>query len=200
MKRKQLEQCAWEQTPASQRRDKVELTTMRGTTTKKLTGNSREVIVFDPSGDTPGTMEPFVPLWSLYNDELQQRCLFGKIPRLHSPYHRTRPDYTSSIEGDPQPPGSIGGARKKKSSKQLDREVAQALAGRSSDTGSAFYDFLLERFPSGDVPWPWVEKILKGHGTSMPLMIGLGKEDAEQYGIRQGKPADVHQLARFLGY
>jgi hypothetical protein len=23
---------------------------------------------------------------------------------------------------------------------------------------------------------------------------------AEQYGIRQGKPADVHQLARFLGY
>ena len=201
MKRKQLEQCAWEQTPASQRRDKVERTSvMRGeTTVKKLTGNSREVIVFDPSGDTPGTMEPFVPLWSLYNDELQQRCLFGRIPKLHAPYHRTRPDYTSSIEGDPLPP-KISGARKKKTGRQLDREVAQALAGQSSDTGSAFYDFLLERFPSGDVPWPWVQKILKGHDVPLPLMIGLGKEDAAQYGIQQGKPADVHQLARFLGY
>lgn len=198
MKRKQLEQCAWEQTPARQRRDKVELTTMRGTTTKKLTGNSREIIVFDPSGDTPGTMEPFVPLWSLYNDELQQRCLFGKIPRLHAPYHRTRPDYTSSIEGDPAP--KIAGARKKKTARQLDREVAAALAGQPSETGSAFYDFLLERFPSGDVPWPWVQKILKGHGVPLPLMIGLGKEDAAQYGIQQGKAADVHQLARFLGY
>ena len=118
MKRKQLEQCAWENTPASQRRDEVELTTMKGTKPKKLTGSSREVIVFDPSGHTPGTMEPFVPLWSLYNDELQQRCLFGKIPRLHAPYHRTRPDYTSSIEGDPSPPGPSG-ARKKKSAKQV---------------------------------------------------------------------------------
>ena len=203
MKRKQLEQCAWEQTPASQRRDKVEQTSsMRGTTKiRKLTGNSREIVVFDPSGDTPGSMEPFVPLWSLYNDELQQRCLFGRIPKLHAPYHRSRPDYTSSIEGDPAPrTGVIGGARKKKTSRQLDREVAAALTGQASDTGSAFYDFLLERFPSGDVPWPWVQKILKGHGVPLPLMIGIGKEDAEQYGIRQGKPADVHQLARFLGY
>jgi len=270
MKRKQLEQCAWEQTPASQRRDKVELTTMRGTTTKKLTGNSREIIVFDPSGTTPGSMEPFVPLWSLYNDELQQRCLFGRIPKLRAPYHRTRPDYTSSVEGDEPPTTSgarmkrspspssptahhknqirmaldlykrrgewdgtsvqearqvlaragyawepwvreevlryakiqqpVSGARKKKSPAQLDREIAQALAGQPSETGSAFYDFLLERFPGGDVPWPWVQKILKGHGVPLPLMIGLGKEDAEQYGIRQGKAADVHQLARFLGY
>jgi hypothetical protein len=34
----------------------------------------------------------------------------------------------------------------------------------------------------------------------LPLMIGLGKEEAAQYGIQQGKTADVHQLARFLGY
>lgn len=93
-----------------------------------------------------------------------------------------------------------GHATVKKTPRQLDREIAAALAGQPSETGSAFYDFLLERFPSGDVPWSWVAKILKEHKVPLPLMIGLGKEEAEQYGIRQGKPADVHQLARFLGY
>jgi hypothetical protein len=88
----------------------------------------------------------------------------------------------------------------KKSARQLDREIAATLAGQSSNTGSAFYDFLLERFPNGDVPWPWVQKILKGHGVPLPLMIGLGKEHAAEYGIRQGKSADVHRLARYLGY
>lgn len=267
MNRKQLEQCAWDQTPASQRRSKVELTTMRGTTTRKLNGNSREIVVQDPSRSHWG--EDFMPLWALYNDELQQRCLFGRIPRLHAPYHRTRPDYTSSIEGDPPKAATSHGARvkgsapptarhkkqiraaldlyrqrgewdgasvqearrvlaragyvwepwireevlryakapqppvsgaRKKTGRQLDREIAEALTGRSSETGSPLYDFLLERFPSGDVPWTYVQKILKEHGVPLPLMVGLGKEEAAQHGIRQGKPADVHQLAKFLGY
>ena len=104
------------------------------------------------------------------------------------------PGYGSAASGRPVH------AKTKKSKRQLDREIAEALAGKASDTGSVFYDFLLERFPSGDVPWPWVEKILTKHGVPLPLMIGLGKEEAEQYGVRQGKSADVHQLARFLGY
>lgn len=104
------------------------------------------------------------------------------------------------------PAGEEPHATRKTSPAQLEREIVEALArpaalaNEPSETGSAFYDFLIERFPSGDVPWSWVQKILKEHGVPLPLMIGLGKEDAAAYGIQQGKSADVHKLANFLGY
>jgi hypothetical protein len=122
--------------------------------------------------------------------------LRSRVQQLLSAHERSEKDEGPGSREKP----SVHHTTKKKSARQLDREIAAALSGQSSETGSAFYDFLLERFPSGDVPWPWVQKILKGHGVPLPLMIGLGKEDAERYGIRQGKPADVHQLARFLGH
>ena len=125
MNRKQLEQCAWEKTPRDERRAKSERYDWKTkkTITKTLKGNEREVRVFDPSGHTEGTMSPWMPLWSLYNDELEQRCKEGREPKLRAPYSRTRPDYTSSIEGDEK----IAHATRKKSAAQLEREINDAL-------------------------------------------------------------------------
>lgn len=109
MNRKELEQCAWDVTPQDERRDHVEHRVgakYRGhkrisepkQRMRKLTGNNREIRVFDPSGSTPGSMSPWMPLWALFNDELMQRCEQGVEPKLRKPYNRTRRDYKSSIE------------------------------------------------------------------------------------------------------
>lgn len=141
MNRKQLEDCAWDRTPPEERRDHVEHQVLpkyravqpgqprqrvseRRQRVLKLTGNNREVRVFDPSGSTPGTVNPWVPLWSLYNDELTQRCEQGREPKLRAPYTRVRRDYKSSIDGDTK----HAHASKLKSPARLDREIAEALA------------------------------------------------------------------------
>ena len=111
MSRKALEQCAWERTPEAQRRTGKQHTvlpkrrggkqiTERKHRTIKLTGNSREVRVFNPSGHTEGSMSPFMPLWSLYSDELKQRCDGGREPKLRAPYSRARKDYKGNVEND----------------------------------------------------------------------------------------------------
>lgn len=114
MNRKELEQCAWDATPEDERRDRVEhrvgakyrdhkrISEPRQRI-RKLTGNNREIRVFDPSGSTPGSMSPWMPLWALYNDELMQRCEQGIEPKLRKPYSRTRRDYKSSIESGSSP-------------------------------------------------------------------------------------------------
>ncbi len=133
MNRKQLEDCAWTKTPKDERRSQKERYDWKTkkTVTERLQGNSREVLVFDPSGDTPGTMSPWVPLWSLYSDELQQRCEGGQQPKLRAPYHRARHDYTGDVESSDTaaPPRH---ATRKTQSAQLDREIAQALARKSN--------------------------------------------------------------------
>ncbi|HSX23294.1 MAG TPA: hypothetical protein VLE97_11025 [Gaiellaceae bacterium] len=103
MNRKQLEQCAWDKTPKDERRSEIERYdwATKKTITKRLKGNEREVRVFDPSGHTPGTMSPFVPLWSLYSDELEQRCKEEIEPKLRAPYNRMRADYTGDVESSP---------------------------------------------------------------------------------------------------
>jgi hypothetical protein len=114
------------------------------------------------------------------------------IDRLKKAKEASWPGSRSAASGE-----KISGARKK-TARQLDGEIAAALAGQSSDTGSPFYDFLLERFPSGDVPWSWAKKILREHGVPVPLLPY--DDDAKRQGIRPGKPTDVHQLAKYLGY
>lgn len=139
MKRKQLEQCAWDATPSDERRDRVEhrvgakyrdrqrISEPRQRM-RKLTGNNREILVFDPSGSTPGTMSPWMPLWALFNDELRQRCDQGIEPKLHKPYHRNRRDYKSSIEGDEPEVDHATKRSSKKSPAQLNRDIAEALS------------------------------------------------------------------------
>lgn len=126
MNRKQLEQCAWEKTPRDQRRAEKRLTDWKTqkTITKRLTGNAREVRVFDPTGSTPGSMSPFVPLWSLFSDELEQRCKEEREPKLREPYRRSRSDYTGDVESSP-----VGRATPKTPA-QLQAEIDEALARR----------------------------------------------------------------------
>ena len=95
---------------------------------RKLTGNNREIRVFDPSGSTPGTMSPWMPLWALFNDELLQRCEQGREPKMRAPYNRSRRDYKSSIENGSG--GTAHHATKKKSPAQLQREINEVLATR----------------------------------------------------------------------
>jgi hypothetical protein len=149
MNRKQLEECAWSKTPKEERRSQIERYdwTTKKTVTKRLKGNEREVRVFDPSGHTPGTMSPFVPLWSLYSDELEQRCKEEVEPKLRAPYNRTRADYTGDVESSPGSRATaegISGRRhathatmkkqrtraRKKSAAQLDREIAEVVGTR----------------------------------------------------------------------
>jgi hypothetical protein len=131
--RKQLEECAWKKTPKDERRSEVERYDWKTkkSVTKRLRGNEREVLVFDPSGSTPGSMSPWVPLWSLYSDELEQRCREEQQPKLRSPYNRMRSDYTGDVESSPGTQATREGARRhhatKKSAAQLDREIAEAL-------------------------------------------------------------------------
>lgn len=135
MNRKQLEECAWKKTPKDERRatrESYDWKTKK-TITSRLKGNAREVRVFDPSGDTPGTMSPWVPLWSLYGDELEQRCKEEREPKLRAPYNRMRADYTGDVESSPGTKATREGASrhhatKKKSAAQLEREIAEALA------------------------------------------------------------------------
>ena len=135
MNRKQLEQCAWAKTPKDERRAEVERYDWKAkkSITRRLKGNEREVLVFDPSGDTPGSMNPWVPLWSLYSDELEQRCREEMLPRMRAPYNRTRADYTGDVESSPGGKSTAagrGGATHhatKKSAAELDREIAEAL-------------------------------------------------------------------------
>ena len=103
MNRKQLEECAWTKTPKDERRAKRERYDWKSqkTVVERLTGNAREVRVFDPSGSTEGTMSPWVPLWSLYSDELEQRCKEEREPKLRAPYNRMRSDYTGDVESSP---------------------------------------------------------------------------------------------------
>ncbi|MGE5732779.1 MAG: hypothetical protein ACM37U_12605 [Gemmatimonas sp.] len=136
MNRKQLEECAWKKTPKDERRAEVERYDWKTKTSTKrrLTGNAREVLVFDPSGSTPGSMSPFVPLWSLYSDELEQRCREEQMPKLRAPYNRMRSDYTGDVESSPGTQATREGRvprhhATKKSPAQLDREIAEALAG-----------------------------------------------------------------------
>lgn len=140
MNRKQLEECTWKKTPKDERRDRVEQTkfSMRtgqyeDTSFRKLTGNAREVLVFDPSGTTEGTINAWVPLWSLYSDELEQRCKEERLPKLRAPYSRMRADYTGDVESSPGTTATREGASrhhatKKKSPTQLQREIDEALA------------------------------------------------------------------------
>jgi hypothetical protein len=152
MNRKQLEECAWKKTPRDERRDRVEQTkwSMRtgqveSTTFRKLTGNSREVLVFDPSGTTEGTINAWVPLWSLYGDELEQRCKEGRLPKLRAPYNRMRADYTGDVESSPGTTATREGASrhhatKKKSPAQLQREIDEVLtAPRNTDVDHPEY-------------------------------------------------------------
>ena len=115
---------------------------------RKLTGNNREIRVFDPSGSTPGTMSPWMPLWALFNDELLQRCEQGREPKLRAPYNRTRRDYKSSIEN-----GSTvtrHHATKKKSPAQLQREIDEVLANPSGSAAGIKRDQqLAEAIDSG---------------------------------------------------
>lgn len=109
MSRKLLEQCTWERTPANQRRESTAHTVLpkRGASnrtrkqrTLKLTGERREIRVFNPSGNTEGTLSPWMPLWALYSDELKQRCDNGREPKLRAPYARTRRAYKGNVEND----------------------------------------------------------------------------------------------------
>jgi hypothetical protein len=143
MNRKELEQCTWDSTPADERRDRKEHRVLPKFGTKagkrvqlaeahrrerKLTGNNREIRVFDPSGSTPGTMSPWMPLWALFNDELLQRCAQGREPKMRAPYNRTRRDYKSSIENGTTPKRHHA---TKKSPAQLQREIDEVLASPS---------------------------------------------------------------------
>lgn len=100
MSRRELEACAWDRTPVDQRRDVVYRSGSKSRTTEHLTGENREVRVFNPSGTTDASMSPFMPLWSLYSDELEQRCVHGREPKMRAPYSRGRKDYTGNVEGD----------------------------------------------------------------------------------------------------
>lgn len=148
MNRKQLEECAWSKTPADERRsqkDHYDWKT-KTTTTKRLKGNAREVRVFDPSGHTPGSMSPFVPLWSLYSDELEQRCKEEVEPKLRAPYNRMRADYTGDVESSPGNRATAEGisptrqhaTRKsaKKSPAQLEAEIAEAKLRRRAENST----------------------------------------------------------------
>ena len=134
MNRKQLEECAWKKTPKDERRSEVERYDWKTKTsvTKRLRGNEREVLVFDPSGSTPGSMSPWVPLWSLYSDELEQRCREEQQPKLRSPYNRMRSDYTGDVESSPGTQATREGANRhhatKKSPGQLQREIDEVLS------------------------------------------------------------------------
>lgn len=134
MNRKQLEECAWKKTPKDERRaskERYDWKTKKSGTTR-LQGNAREVLVFDPSGDTPGSMSPWVPLWSLYSDELEQRCREEQVPKLRAPYNRMRSDYTGDVESSPGTQATREGAARhhatKKSPAQLQREIDEALS------------------------------------------------------------------------
>lgn len=134
MNRQQLEECAWKKTPKDERRSEVERYDWKTKTSvkKRLRGNEREVLVFDPSGSTPGSMSPWVPLWSLYSDELEQRCREEQQPKLRSPYNRMRSDYTGDVESSPGTQATREGAKRhhatKKSPAQLQREIDEALS------------------------------------------------------------------------
>lgn len=136
MNRKQLEECAWAKTPRDERRahrERYDWKTKK-TVTERLKGNNREVLVFDPSGSTPGTMSPWVPLWSLYSDELKQRCEEGRQPKLRAPYHRTRRDYTGDVESSGSGPSQHHAT--KKSPAQLQREIDDVIANPSGASGA----------------------------------------------------------------
>jgi len=135
--RKQLEDCAWAKTPKDERRAQKERYDWKTqqTIVERLKGNAREVRVFDPSGSTEATMSPWVPLWSLYSDELEQRCKEEREPKLREPYNRMRADYTGDVESSPGTARTAAGrggsshhATKKKSPAQLQREIAEVLA------------------------------------------------------------------------
>lgn len=104
----------------------------------KLTGNNRLVRVFNPSGTTDSSMSPWMPLWSLFNDELTQRCEEGREPRLRAPYSRSRGDYKSSLENENTYPPSRHHATAKrhhstmKTPAQLDRDIAETLVPHSA--------------------------------------------------------------------
>lgn len=64
---------------------------------------------------------------------------------------------------------------------------------------SPFLRSLASRFPDGNVPWPWVQKLLEKHGVPLPLS-GEDEEDAAKYGIRMGQPATVAAIFMYLDY
>lgn len=114
--RKQLEKCVWDRTPVEQRRDQKTLVFSKSRTTHVLHGNDREIRVFDPTGTTHGSMEPFFPLWALRRRELELRCLgHREIVKLEPPYLRARPDYTSNIDND------LSGARRRRSRRRKEK-------------------------------------------------------------------------------
>lgn len=94
--RKALEQCAWDKTPRDERRA-VKTSWLKK---RRLQGNEREIRVFNPSGETETTMSPWMPLWGLYRDELEQRCREEQEPKLRPPYARARRNYTGNVEND----------------------------------------------------------------------------------------------------
>jgi hypothetical protein len=168
MDRKQLEEAAWKATPKDERRasrDRYDWKTKK-TIVERLSGNNREVIVFDPSGSTPGSMNPWVPLWSLFSDELRQRSIEGKEPKLRAPYHRMRPDYTSDVEsrdrgeshatkkeptGDRRVWAFLNGepfSAMVKKGQASDRAVAQSLKRK---LGADVTLWPVERTPSGEM-------------------------------------------------
>lgn len=57
----------------------------------------------------------------------------------------------------------------------------------------------MQKFPEGEIPWPWVQKILEKHGVPMPLH-GENAEEAAQLGITMGSPASVTAVFQYLGY
>lgn len=96
MRRPDLEECAWRKTPTSDRRAVVRRSGMRrrgraSNVVENLHRQERQIRVFNPSGDTEGTIQPFMPLWSLTDRELTQACKLGKQPKMEAPYFRSRP-------------------------------------------------------------------------------------------------------------
>lgn len=112
MTRKELEACAWRKTPDEKKRNEIRRQRYDFSkrafdpepSIEKLKGENREILVFNPSGDTPGTMNVFMPLWSLYSDELETACASGTPGKrkgtvtMRAPYSRYRKGYTGSVE------------------------------------------------------------------------------------------------------
>lgn len=191
MNRKQLEECAWTKTPTDERRAQKERYdwASQKTIVERLKGNAREVRVFDPSGSTEGTMSPWVPLWSLYSDELEQRCKEEREPKLRPPYNRMRADYTGDVESSPGTKATREGASrhhatKKKSPAQLNREIAHALAKnpRALSIGAAVRRHATKK-PAGQIIEP-----LPHNRKWHDYIVGQGGELVARY-----KGQDIHR-------
>lgn len=97
---------------------------------------------------------------------------------------------------------------RKKLPAQLDREIAAVLAAEPAVKISVHEETDAEtdeeRFTIYDDGCEFDDVEETGapdvQGDIDERRTRVGKEHAEEYGIRQGKPADVHQLARYLGY